>query len=89
MTKVSRRALFAATISVLAGGIATSADAAAFYLQEQSVRGAGRAYSGEVADQGAASLWWNPAASGGMTGGDPVSRCQGFAGLAPRGFPVP
>ena len=26
------------------------------------MRGSGRAYSGEVADRGAASLWWNPAA---------------------------
>jgi long-chain fatty acid transport protein len=38
------------------------AHAAGFYLQEQSVVGTGRAYSGEVADQGVASLWWNPAA---------------------------
>jgi len=82
MTKVSTRALFAATVSVLAGGIATSADAAAFYLQEQSVRGAGRAFSGEVADQGAASLWWNPAASGGMTGGDAAI---GVSEIMPRG----
>ncbi|TFI57955.1 aromatic hydrocarbon degradation protein [Sphingomonas parva] len=40
------------------------AEAAGFYLQEQSVRGWGRANSGEVADQGPASLWWNPAATG-------------------------
>jgi long-chain fatty acid transport protein len=38
--------------------------ASGFYLQEQSVRGWGRANSGEVADQGPASLWWNPAAVG-------------------------
>jgi long-chain fatty acid transport protein len=38
---------------------------AAFYLQEQSVRGWGRANSGETADHGPASLWWNPAAIGG------------------------
>jgi long-chain fatty acid transport protein len=42
--------------------VAGPALAQAFYLKEQSVRGAGRAYSGEVADQGVASLWWNPAA---------------------------
>jgi long-chain fatty acid transport protein len=41
---------------------AGSAHAQAFYLQEQSARGAGRAFSGEGADTGAASLWWNPAA---------------------------
>jgi long-chain fatty acid transport protein len=46
----------------LLGGSAGSTSAAGFYLQEQSVRGAARAYSGEVADLGAASLWWNPAA---------------------------
>jgi long-chain fatty acid transport protein len=43
---------------------APPAHAAGFYLQEQSVRGWGRANSGEVADQGPASLWWNPAAIG-------------------------
>jgi long-chain fatty acid transport protein len=48
--------------SLAATGIASQAAAAGFYLQEQSVRGTGRAYSGEVADQGPASLWWNPAA---------------------------
>lgn len=82
MTKFAKRVLLAASVSVLAGGIATSADAAAFYLQEQSVRGAGRAYSGEVADQGAASLWWNPAAIGGMTGGD---ASIGVSAIMPRG----
>ncbi|MDB5458100.1 MAG: rane protein involved in aromatic hydrocarbon degradation [Caulobacter sp.] len=61
----SRFRLFAS----VAGGavlIAAQAHAAAFYLQEQSVRGAGRAYSGEVADRGAASLWWNPASIAGL-----------------------
>ena len=70
MNRITQRVLLAATASILAGAIASSAHAAAFYLQEQSVRGAGRAFSGEGADQGAASLWWNPAAIGGMTGGD-------------------
>lgn len=42
--------------------------ASGFYLQEQSARGLGRANSGEVADWGAASLWWNPASIGGMRG---------------------
>jgi long-chain fatty acid transport protein len=44
--------------------VSSPAMAAGFYLQEQSVRGWGRANSGEVADQGPASLWWNPAAIG-------------------------
>ena len=45
----------------------TPAMAAGFYLQEQSVRGWGRANSGEVADSGPESLWWNPASIGGAT----------------------
>jgi long-chain fatty acid transport protein len=48
--------------SVAAAALASQAHAGGFYLQEQSVRGTGRAYSGEVADQGVESLWWNPAA---------------------------
>lgn len=54
--------------TVLAVGMPGSAWAGGFYLQEQSVKGAGRAFSGEVADQGVESLWWNPAAIGGMKG---------------------
>ncbi|MGE4429556.1 MAG: OmpP1/FadL family transporter [Sphingobium sp.] len=57
-------------LMLLGSGLPGIAQAGGFYLQEQSVKGAGRAFSGEVADQGAASLWWNPAAIGGMTGGD-------------------
>ncbi len=41
---------------------AAPALAGGFYLQEQSVKGLGRAYSGEASDTGAESLWWNPAA---------------------------
>ena len=53
-----------ALMLTLAGatGLASPAAAGGFYLQEQSVRGAGRAYTGEVADTGVSSLWWNPAA---------------------------
>jgi long-chain fatty acid transport protein len=57
-----RFARLLALASVATAVSAAQARAAGFYIQEQSVRGAGRAYSGEVADQGAASLWWNPAA---------------------------
>lgn len=46
--------------------VASPAEAGGFYLKEQSVRSLGRANSGEVADQGPASLWWNPAAIGGI-----------------------
>ncbi|WP_333586474.1 OmpP1/FadL family transporter [Phenylobacterium sp.] len=53
-----------ALVLALAGATSLTAApalAGGFYLQEQSVRGAGRAYTGEVADTGVASLWWNPA----------------------------
>lgn len=56
----------AAGVALLTLAAATQASASAFYLQEQSVRGTGRAYSGEVADKGVASLWWNPASIAGI-----------------------
>lgn len=79
-TIVFRGAMLAALpVSLLAAG---AAQAGAFYLQEQSVRATGRAFSGEVADTGSASLWWNPAAIGGMTGGD---GSLGLSAILPRG----
>ena len=60
---VSRLMIYTALGAIVAGAaMPHPAMAASFYLQDQSVRGLGRAYSGEVADQGASSLWWNPAA---------------------------
>ncbi|TZG27365.1 OmpP1/FadL family transporter [Sphingomonas montanisoli] len=59
-----RAALLTATASATLLG-AASANAAGFYLQEQSTKAVGRAFSGEGADQGAESMWWNPAAIGG------------------------
>lgn len=55
---------FAAVATVSLAGLALPGTALAggFYLQEQSVKAAGRAFSGEAADEGADSLWWNPAA---------------------------
>ncbi|ANF55350.1 long-chain fatty acid transporter [Brevundimonas naejangsanensis] len=50
-----------ALTTALMTGVAAPALAGSFYLQEQSVRGAGRAFSGEAADRGVGSLWWNPA----------------------------
>jgi long-chain fatty acid transport protein len=47
------------------GLVPASAHAAGFYLQEQSARAVGRAFSGEAADTGPDSLWWNPSAIGG------------------------
>ena len=51
-------------LGALAAALAAagSAHAGGFYLQEQSVKGLGRAYSGEASDVGAEGLWWNPAA---------------------------
>jgi long-chain fatty acid transport protein len=63
------RILAGTAATALAFGLSVSASAQAFYLQEQSVRGQGRAFSGEAADTGVDSLWWNPAAIGGMEGG--------------------
>ena len=68
--------------ATLAAALPATADAAAFYLQEQSVKAAGRAFSGEVADTGAASLWWNPASIAGMTGGEAY---LGAAAILPKG----
>jgi len=57
------------------------AHADAFYLEAQSARGAGRAFSGEGADTGASSLWWNPASIAGVQGGAALSA----TGILPRG----
>ena len=69
MHKFTARIVLAGTASVMALGMAGAAHAQAFYLQEQSVRAQGRAFSGEAADTGVDSLWWNPAAIGGLEGG--------------------
>ena len=61
---------------------ATPAQAGGFYLKEQSVRGLGRANSGEVADQGPASLWWNPAA---IAGTREKEAAFGATAILPRG----
>lgn len=65
----------AAGVALVALAAATQASASAFYLQEQSVRGTGRAYSGEVADKGVGSLWWNPASIAG------IDRSEAYVGL--------
>ncbi len=56
------RLLLAGAASAVAVAAASPVAAQAYYLQEQSARAAGRAYSGEAADTGVSSLWWNPAA---------------------------
>lgn len=62
-------------LAVLGGGWAENAKAAGFYLQDQSVKGGGRAYSGEAADMGAESLWWNPASIAG------IERSESYSGI--------
>ena len=74
--------LLAVTALVSAFGFASTAYADAFYLQAQSARGAGRAFSGEAADTGAASLWWNPAAIAGIRDG---SAALSASAIIPRG----
>ena len=71
--------LFGTTATLIMTG---TAQAAGFYLQEQSVRGWGRANSGEVADQGPASLWWNPASIAGAT---EAEAAFGATGILPSG----
>src|SRR6187551_1828429 len=64
----TRLMLLFGTAAGLSLNLPAPARASAFYLQEQSVKGWGRANSGETADRGPASLWWNPAAIGGSEG---------------------
>jgi long-chain fatty acid transport protein len=65
---IQKTALLASAALAAATGLAAHANAAAFYLQEQSTKAVGRAFSGEVSEQGAQQQWWNPAAIGGITG---------------------
>ncbi|MES1974064.1 MAG: outer membrane protein transport protein [Pseudomonadota bacterium] len=67
MTLRSRLPLAAVTTLFGAFGLQGVAHAQAFYLEAQSARGAGRAFSGEAADTGPDSLWWNPASIAGQT----------------------
>ncbi len=62
---IGRAALLTAASAAALAGWTGAAQAGGFYLQEQSVKATGRAFSGEAADQGAESLWWNPAAIAG------------------------
>lgn len=82
MKKIYGRILLSGTASALAMGMAGAAHAQAFYLQEQSVRAQGRAFSGEAADTGVDSIWWNPAAIAGMEGGEAAVHASA---ILPRG----
>ncbi|WP_260924920.1 OmpP1/FadL family transporter [Novosphingobium sp. 9] len=70
MTTKSTRLILAGATSLMALTSAGAAHAQAFYLQEQSVRGQGRAFSGEAADTGIDSIWWNPASIAEIQGGE-------------------
>ena len=48
--------------------VAGQARAAGFYLEDQSTKGSGRAFSGEASDFGSESMFYNPAAIAGLTG---------------------
>jgi len=80
--KNSPNVLVIAALPFATLALAGTAHASGFYLQEQSTRAAGRAFSGEVADQGAASLWWNPASIGGQQG---CNGALGVSAILPRG----
>jgi long-chain fatty acid transport protein len=67
---IKKTAFLASATLAVATGLAAQASAAAFYLQEQSTKAIGRAFSGEASEQGAQQQWWNPAAIGGITGFD-------------------
>ncbi len=78
MKTINRRSIGAAMLLAGTAGIATPAFAGAFYLQDQSAKATGRAYSGEVADTGVESLWWNPASIAGMEGGEGALSATGI-----------
>lgn len=82
MTLRNKAPLLAVSALVSAFGFASTAYADAFYLQAQSARGAGRAFSGEGADTGPDSLWWNPAAIAGIRDG---SATLSASAIIPRG----
>ena len=69
MNRFLKIRLMAGGVALAGAAVAAPAMAGGFYLQDQSTKASGRAFSGEVADQGAESIWWNPAAIGGLQGG--------------------
>jgi long-chain fatty acid transport protein len=80
MTKFPlKTALLAAPLALM---VATPSHAGGFYLQEQSARGAGRAFAGMGAETGTDALWWNPAAVGGQAG---FAANLGFSAILPKG----
>jgi long-chain fatty acid transport protein len=78
---IQKTALVASATLAVAMGLAAQANAAAFYIQEQSTKAVGRAFSGEVSEMGAQQMWWNPAAVGGISG---LQGYSGFTAIIPR-----
>lgn len=76
----NRSAMALAIAAMASAGVPSVASAAGFYLADQSIKAIGRAYSGEAADQGVESLWWNPASIAGITTGQDYF---GIAGILP------
>jgi long-chain fatty acid transport protein len=62
-----------AAVAAGAVAVASSAAAAGFYVQEQSARGLGDAYSGQSTVSGVDGIWWNPAAIAGVQNGESYS----------------
>src|ERR1700748_583266 len=77
----ARKGTLIAASAASALAIAGQAHASAFYLQEQSVKATGRAFSGGVSEQGAQQQWWNPAAVGGITS---IESYFGIDAIIPR-----
>lgn len=76
-----RNTLLMATVAVVALGVTRQADAAGFYIQEQSVQGLGGAFSGGVSNlNDPSTIFFNPA---GMT------RLQGYQAQAGANLLVP
>ncbi len=67
--RLTNSLLAGAALCALGLGLSTSANAAGFFLQEQSVSGLGTAYAGEgAAARDAAALFFNPASIGKLDG---------------------
>jgi long-chain fatty acid transport protein len=78
---IKKTALLASATVAIATGLSAQSHAAAFYIQEQSTKAVGRAFSGEVSEMGASQMWWNPASIGGIGG---FQGYQGFTAIIPR-----
>ena len=70
-----------ATLAITGAIAAAPAHAGAFYLADQSTKATGRAYSGEVSEQGAQQQYYNPAAIGGI---DSLQSYFGLTAILPH-----